>query len=109
MDIEIALREIIEAVSLKLGVRDLACPLCQGTRWMPPSLTAPIEFGFAPATANLAPTGRVFPMALLCCDQCGYSVSLNLIQLGLWAKWQALSPLIIPSGPNGKAHIPPGA
>ena len=108
MDIDTALREIIEAVSLRLGARDLICPLCQGVKWMPPALTVPIEFVFAPGTATLAPTGRVFPMAVLCCDQCGYTVALNLIQLGLWAKWQKASPLVIPSGANGSFHLGAG-
>jgi hypothetical protein len=106
VEIAVALREILEAINLKLGARDLACPLCQGTRWMPPTLTAEMEVTFASPTATLAPTGRVLPMATLCCDQCGYAVALNLIQLGLWNKWQAQSQLIIPSGANGKAHLP---
>ena len=98
MDNDVALREILEAINLRLGPRGLTCPLCEGKVWEPPALTALVQCVFASPTADFAQTNRMFPMAVLCCSGCGYSISLNLIQLGLWNKWQTRSSLVIPSG-----------
>ena len=95
---QIALQEILKAINLKLGPRGLTCPLCEGKTWEPPALTALIQCVFAESEANFAQTNRIFPLAILCCSGCGYSISLNLIQLGLWNKWHTRSSLVIPSG-----------
>lgn len=96
--------DIIEAVSLKLGVKDLACHLCGGVVWTVPTIVTLPEVVFEEGTAfKPAVTGQVIPLAVLTCDFCGYSVSVNLIKLGLWQKWQALSQLILPGTVNGKS------
>lgn len=97
-------QEIIEAVSRQLGVRDLACSLCGSVVWMPPTIVTLPEVVFEEGVVYKPMlSGQIVPLALLTCSPCGYSVSINLVSLGLWAKWQALSQIILPGTTNGKS------
>lgn len=105
MDNDVVSKEILDAINSKLGSRGLTCPLCEDKRWNPPGLTTLVQFVVAVAspTANLVPTNQCFPLAVLCCGGCGYTILLNLIQLGIWEKMQ--SQLSIPVGTSLPSSI----
>ena len=76
-------RRIYEAIVEKLGPRKLVCPISgEDSTWeinrylsAHPALEHPTQFQLQ-ATAS-------FPVAVLMCQDCGYSLFINLIQLGL--------------------------
>lgn len=97
-------QDIIEAINLKLGEENLTCHLCGGVVWTPPNIVTLPEVVFEEgAVFKPVMTGQVVALAVLTCDRCGYTVSMNLVKLGLWQKWEALSQLILPGSVNGKS------
>lgn len=76
-------RRIVEAIVAKLGPRKLVCPISgENSTWevhrylsSHPALEHPGVHPFQ--------SGSSFPVAVLMCQDCGYSLFINLIQLGL--------------------------
>ena len=74
---------IIQAINAKLGPRRLVCPISgEGAAWevlnygtLLPAIETP---GTLPMNA-----GPTFPLAVVMCMDCGYSMLINLIQLGI--------------------------
>ena len=74
---------VIEAIVEKLGPRKLVCPISgENSTWevhrylsSHPALEYPAQ--------NPQQAGTLFPIAVLMCQDCGYTIFVNLIQLGL--------------------------
>ena len=77
-------RRILDALKEKLGDRLLQCPISGDTRWVIQNY-----FAVVPATENFpltAPAGILahsFPLVVLMCENCGYSLMFNLFGLGI--------------------------
>ena len=75
---------IINAISEKLGDKQLVCPLSGDDNW-----AVERYFGKIPAAESLeAPSSneresRSFPFAVLTCQTCGFSFFVNVFRLGL--------------------------
>lgn len=75
---------IIQAINAKLGPRKLVCPISgEGAAWEVlnySTLLPAIETPPGTLPMNVGPT---LPLAVLMCKDCGYSMLINLIQLGI--------------------------
>ena len=77
-------RMVIDAIESKTGGRTLTCPVSQDNRW-----EVQVYQGVLPATDQfdnaqaLAEMTLSFPLGVLMCKTCGYSMMFNLFALGL--------------------------
>ena len=77
-------RVVIEAIENKIGGQVLTCPVSQDSRWEVQEFQ-----GFLPATDQfhdvqaLTEMRHSFPLAVLVCKTCGYSMMFNLFALGV--------------------------
>lgn len=76
---------VISAIQAKLDGRKLVCPVSQDSTWevqeywgILPAFNQPSDM--LPA---LSSTRNSFPLAVLVCGTCGYSMMFNLLSLGL--------------------------
>jgi len=104
-DLSAIQQEIAEAINALLSDRDLTCAGCGGKVWLPPDITVSAQVQVVRSAQGLAvtPTGGFSPLAVLCCDQCGQTVTYNLMKLGLWAKWA--SALLVAPHVNGHLDL----
>ena len=77
---------IVSAINEKLGSRKLMCPISgDQSSWIVNTSTTSV-----PAITNpsgpVRPNSPTFPLAVLICQHCGYTLFVNLIQLGLAAE-----------------------
>jgi hypothetical protein len=77
-------RMVIDAIRSKIGGRELTCPVSQDSQWEVQEYQ-----GVLPATDQhndpqaLTEMSLSFPLAVLMCETCGYSMMFNLFALGL--------------------------
>ena len=78
-------RLVIDAIEAKIGDRTLTCPVSQDAAW-----EVQEYWGMLPASnqpgdmlPSLSATRSSFPLAVLVCGTCGYSMMFNLLSLGL--------------------------
>ena len=77
-------RVVVDAIQSKIGGRALTCPVSQDSRWEVQKYQ-----GVLPATDQsdgvrpLTEMNRSFPLAVLVCETCGYSMMFNLFALGV--------------------------
>ena len=77
-------RMVVDAIQDKIGGHVLRCPVCQDTDW-----SVQEYLGVLPATDrfdDVQPLNDMsisFPLALLVCETCGYSMMFNLFALGV--------------------------
>ena len=75
---------VIEAISDKLGERQLECWVCRDFDWEVQEykgvLPATDQFG---DMDDLSQISASFPLAAIVCNTCGYSILLNLYKLGV--------------------------
>ena len=88
-------QRVIQAIYAKLGPRKLVCPISgEGAVWEVLINSTSLPAIDIPGTVPGYGGSPTFPMALLMCKDCGYSMLINLIQLGVAAD------LGIPVSPN---------
>lgn len=77
-------RMVIDAIQNKIGGRALTCPVSQDTNWEVQEyqgvLPATDRFGDVQALSDMNVS---FPLAVLVCKTCGYSMMFNLLALGV--------------------------
>ena len=74
---------VIQAINAKLGTRKLVCPISgDAAVWEVLEYSTSVPAIDIPGTLpmNLGPT---LPLAVLMCKDCGYTMLINLIQLGI--------------------------
>ena len=77
---------ILEALTEKLGGRILICPISgEAVTWNVDARTTALSVNDTP-DKPLIVSKRVFPMAVLTCSDCGYTMLINLITLGVAEK-----------------------
>ena len=76
-------QRIIEAISRKIGDRKLVCPISGHTdSWGVDVHSTALPVANDPGIF-IPPGGPVFPMAVIICEECGYTFLMNLVRLGL--------------------------
>jgi hypothetical protein len=76
-------QKIVEAINKKVGDRKLECPISGHTdSWGVNISSASLPAVDVPG-AYAVPGGPVFPVAVVVCQECGYTFFMNLVQLGL--------------------------
>lgn len=80
----IDVREVLNAVSKRMGGRPLLCEICGGSRWHGGDVVAlhPTQSGTPVGTLNVG--GPFLPMFILTCEICGNSKFLNMVRLGFF-------------------------
>ena len=75
-------QEVIAAIAGNVGERELACTVCRNSGW-----DVQLYHGSLPA---IDPSGEdfgryaaSFPMAVVVCETCGYTMMFNLFRLGI--------------------------
>ena len=56
-----------------------ACPICENTRWGVADLIGEVQM----TTLNGDLTGKAYPLVIVTCQTCGYTVLLNALVIGL--------------------------
>lgn len=56
-----------------------ACPICQNTRWGVADLIGEVQM----TTLDGGLTGKAYPLIIVTCQTCGYTVLLNALVVGL--------------------------
>ena len=76
---------VIDAIEAKIGDRALTCPVSLDSHWEVQEYWGmlPASNQFGEALPTLAQLSNSFPMAVLLCGTCGYSMMFNLFTLGL--------------------------
>ena len=84
MSMDSALHQsIIEAISQKIGDRKLVCPISGHTEsWGVDINRAALPVANEPGVFA-PPGGPFFPVAVIVCEECGYTFLMNLLKLGL--------------------------
>ncbi len=76
-------RSIIEAINRKIGDRKMVCPVSGHTdSWGVDVNGAALPVANDPG-AFVPSGGTVFPVAVIVCEECGYTFLMNLLKLGL--------------------------
>lgn len=76
-------QHIIEAIRRKIGDRKLVCPVSGHTEaWGVDINSAALPVANEPGSLVAAQNG-VFPVAVIVCEECGYTFLMNLLKLGL--------------------------
>lgn len=76
-------RQIIDAIKRKIGDRELVCPVSGHTdAWGVDTSSAALPAVDKPG-AFVPPGGPVFPVAVIICEECGYTFLMNLVRLGI--------------------------
>ena len=77
-------RMVIDAIQSKIGGRELTCPVSGDANWevqeYQGALPATDQFNDVQALTEM---NRSFPLAVLVCKTCGYSMMFNLFVLGV--------------------------
>lgn len=60
-----------------------ACPVCRNERWTVPNDANRFALVEINATGQMHLRGRAFPVVPVTCAQCGYTILLNAIALGV--------------------------
>lgn len=76
------LRVVLDAINAKVSPRPLNCPVTGDANWQLESLIALLPATEAPSSIGIL-SGPRFPLALLNCQTCGYTMMFNLVTLGL--------------------------
>ena len=75
---------VVDAIQSKIGGRTLTCPVSLDTQWEVQEyqgmLPASNQFNDVPAMTEMS---HSFPLAVLVCKTCGYSMMFNLFALGV--------------------------
>ena len=75
---------VIEAIERKMGQGRLRCPVCEDVNWavqeFPAILPATNAFGVRQPLMEMRLS---YPMAMVICQTCGYSMMFNLFALGV--------------------------
>ncbi len=74
--------QIIAALTKKMGTRELICPITGSTTWTVGEYTTVLPALEDPAKSSVHLARRI-PLAVVMCDQCGYTFFVNLMLLGL--------------------------
>lgn len=76
-------QRIIEAINRKIGDRKMVCPISGHTdSWGVDVNGAALPVANEPGVF-VSPGGTVFPVAVIVCEECGYTFLMNLLKLGL--------------------------
>ena len=76
-------QRIIDAIKRKIGDRELVCPISGHTdAWGVDTSSAALPAVDRPGTF-VPPGGPVFPVAVIICEECGYTFLMNLVRLGV--------------------------
>ena len=73
------LQRLLEVLKLRTGGRAFTCPILGHNAWRLDDAWAAVPSG---ATPNNIDLGKIFPMAVLLCTNCGNTHFLNLITMG---------------------------
>ena len=77
---------ILEAINEKLGQRTLVCPISGAeATWQVEARMAAVR-AVEDFPTSIAQNGSLFPLAVVTCQHCGYTIFVNLIALGVAPK-----------------------
>ncbi|MCY4365001.1 MAG: hypothetical protein OXE17_02060 [Chloroflexi bacterium] len=86
-------QHIIEAISRKIGNRKLVCPVSGHTdSWGVDINGAALPVANEPG-GLVSAHNDVFPVAVIVCEECGYTFLMNLLKLGLADELGAETPV----------------